>query len=273
MEAFNLESTLQKKKIEIKIDAFEGPLDLLLALISKEEVDIYDIPIVKITDQYLSAVSELPKMDLDFTCEFLVMAATLLEIKSKMLLPEKDLYSSTHDIEPYDPREELVKRLLAYKIFKDAAKVLSSLEGQLDEVVFKNQEELSPYTKTLSNEMLNDSLESSLLSEAVKRVLMRIERYDENRKNFFKKIKRDQFTVEEKIQFIESHLINNDNIMFSHLFNESKTKEEVVVTFLALLELLKLKKVSIQQVGLFEEIFITKKTENDIEEGQESELN
>lgn len=263
---------LQKKKIEVKIDAFEGPLDLLLALISKEEVDIYDIPIVKITDQYLQAVSELPKMDLDLTCDFLVMAATLLEIKSRMLLPEKEQYSDLIDVAPYDPREELVKRLVAYKIFKEAAGLLATKEGQLDEVVFKGQEELSMYTKTLSIEALNASLESDLLTEAVRRVLLKIDRFDENRKKFFKGIKRDQFTVEEKIQFIEGQLQQVDVIYFSKLFGEQKSKEEVVVTFLALLELLKLKIISINQDGLFEDIKITKKLLTN-EEQEVHELN
>lgn len=248
-------------RLEIKIDAFEGPLDLLLHLITKEEIDIYDIPIVKITDQYLKTIQFLPEMDLDLTTEFLVMAATLLEIKSRMLLPEQNETFDIFDIEGNDPRRELVKRLIEYKKFKDAAGVLREKESTLDEVIFKDQEELGDYTRSISPEELNQGLESELLTEAVKRLILKIERFDQHRKTFFKGIKRDLFTVEEKIDFVQSKLLVERAISFSELFEGDKTKEEVVVTFLAILELLKMKRIAIRQDRLFDEIFIERKEE------------
>lgn len=253
-------------RLEIKIDAFEGPLDLLLHLITKEEIDIYDIPIVKITDQYLKTIEFLPVMDLDLTTEFLVMAATLLEIKSRMLLPGQNEAFDIFDIEGNDPRRELVKRLIEYKKFKDAAGILREKESTLDEIIFKDQEELGDYTKSISPEELNRGLEADLLTEAVKRLIQKIERFDHNRKIFFKGIKRDLFTVEEKIDYVQSKLSMERAISFSELFERDKTKEEVVVTFLAILELLKMKRISIRQDQLFDEIYIEGKEEMTEEE-------
>ncbi|GAU76982.1 ScpA family protein [Fusibacter sp. 3D3] len=242
--------------IDVQTEAFEGPLDLLLHLISKDEIDIYDIPIVKITSQYLEIIKE---MDLDRSTEFLVMAATLIEIKSRMLLPEKNDPMEYYEYSEMDPRKELVKRLIEYKRFKEAAEKLRATEGTLDEVIFKDQEELGQYVKQLSLEELNSNLESDLLTEAIRRLMSKIDRFDAHRKGFFKGIKRDAFTVEEKLKRIRKRLKSSDYFIFSELFDEALTKEEVVVTFLAVLELLKLKEITIEQEGLFQEIKITKR--------------
>ncbi len=242
--------------IDVQTEAFEGPLDLLLHLISKDEIDIYDIPIVKITTQYLEIIKE---MDLDQSTEFLVMAATLIEIKSRMLLPEKNDPMEYYEYSDLDPRRELVKRLVEYKRFKEAAEKLRASEGTLDEVVFKDQDELGQYVKKLSIEELNENLESDLLIEAVRRLMSKINRFDEHRKGFFKGIKRDAFTVEEKLAGIRKRLKSSDYFIFSELFVNELIKEEVVVTFLAVLELLKLKEIMIEQEGLFQEIKITKR--------------
>lgn len=248
-------------RIEVKIEAFEGPLDLLLHLITKEEIDIYDIPIVTVTDQYLKSMEELPDMDLDTTTEFLVMAATLIEIKSKMLLPDQTGDMDEFDFSEDDPRQELVKRLIEYKKYKDAAAALREKESALDEIVFKEQEELDLYTREISLDELNRDLEVDLLTEAVKRLLVKIQRFDEHRKGFFKGIKRDLFTVEEKIDYIRSRFEFGEVVHFSSLFGETKTKEEVVVTFLAILELLKMKVISIKQESLFDEIAISQRVD------------
>lgn len=248
-------------RIEVRVEAFEGPLDLLLHLISKEEIDIYDIPIVKVTDQYLQSMAELPEMDLDTTTEFLVMAATLIEIKSKMLLPDQKGDMDEFEFSEDDPRQELVKRLIEYKKYKDAAAALREKESALDEVVFKEQEELDQYTRKVSLDELNRDLEVDLLTEAVKRLIVKIERFDEQRKLFFKGIKRDLFTVEEKIDYIRSKFETGEIVQFSSLFGQTKTKEEVVVTFLAILELLKMKVISIKQESLFDEISIHQRTD------------
>lgn len=248
-------------RIEVKIEAFEGPLDLLLHLITKEEIDIYDIPIVTVTDQYLKSMEDLPDMDLDTTTEFLVMAATLIEIKSKMLLPDQTGDMDEFDFSEDDPRQELVKRLIEYKKYKDAAAALREKESALDEIVFKEQEELDLYTREISLDELNRDLEVDLLTEAVKRLLVKIQRFDEHRKGFFKGIKRDLFTVEEKIDYIRSRFEFGEVVHFSSLFGETKTKEEVVVTFLAILELLKMKVISIKQESLFDEIAISQRVD------------
>lgn len=242
--------------IDVQIEAFEGPLDLLLHLISKDEIDIYDIPIVKITSQYLEIIKDL---DLERSTEFLVMAATLIEIKSRMLLPDKNDPMEYYEYSDMDPRKELVKRLIEYKRFKEAAEKLRASEGTLDEVIFKDQEELGQYVRKISIEDLNSNLESELLVEAVQRLMAKIDRFDEHRKGFFKGIKRDFFTVEEKLKGIRKRLKTSDNFLFSELFGEEIIKEEIVVTFLALLELLKLKEITIEQDGLFQEIKISKR--------------
>lgn len=242
--------------IDVQIEAFEGPLDLLLHLISKDEIDIYDIPIVKITSQYLEIIKDL---DLERSTEFLVMAATLIEIKSRMLLPDKNDPMEYYEYSDMDPRKELVKRLIEYKRFKEAAEKLRASEGTLDEVIFKDQEELGQYVRKISIEDLNSNLESDLLVEAVQRLMAKIDRFDEHRKGFFKGIKRDFFTVEEKLKGIRKRLKTSDNFLFSELFGEEIIKEEIVVTFLALLELLKLKEITIEQDGLFQEIKISKR--------------
>lgn len=244
--------------IEIKLQAFEGPLDLLLHLITRDEIDIYDIPIVSITNQYIDAIDDIATIDMDMASEFIVMASTLLEIKSKMLLPDKgDL--EVYDYSSEDPRLELVRRLVEYKLFKEIATVLRESEGTLDEVIFREQDDLSQYVKNVPVELLNQSMESDLLIEAVKRFMQKMNRFDEERKNYFKGIKRDTYTVDEKISRMRVRLQSEDAFSFNTLFDAYITKEEVVVTFLALLELLKLKEISIIQELLFDEILIKKR--------------
>jgi segregation and condensation protein A len=244
-------------KIEIQLDAFEGPLDLLLHLITRDEIDIYDIPIVSITTQYMTII-ENSRLDMDRTSEFLVMAATLLEIKSKMLLPNHDREILQFEMDDSDPREELVRRLVNYKRYKEAAQRLQTLEGTLDEVVFKEQEELSNFiTNQAADETL--SLDRALLSEALNRVVMKMQRFDAQRAEFFGKIRRDHFTVEEKIEQIEQAVLAHA-ICFDDLLSETRMKEEVVVTFLALLELLKLGRIHIKQDALFDPIYIERAT-------------
>ena len=244
--------------IEIKLEAFEGPLDLLLHLITRDEIDISDIPIVSITTQYLEAIGDINQMDLEIATEFIVMAATLLEIKSKMLLPDKggvDVYEYAAE----DPRQELVKRLVEYKKFKDIANALRETEGTLDEVLFREQDDLNQYIQNIPVATLNDAMDGTLLIEAVKRLLLKMNRFDDVRQKYFKGIKRDTFTVEDKIARVRKRLLSEEAFEFNMLFGEIITKEEVVVTFLALLELLKLKEITIVQENLFGEIMIQKR--------------
>lgn len=244
--------------IDIKLEAFEGPLDLLLHLITRDEIEISDIPIVSITAQYLEAIGDLKDMDLDVATEFIVMAATLLEIKSKMLLPDRGEVA-LYDYSAEDPRQELVKRLVEYKKFKDIANALRESEGTLDEVVFRDQEDLSQYVQNVPVASLNIDMDSALLLEAVKRLILKMNRFDEIRQQYFKGIKRDTYTVEEKITKVRNRLLLETSFEFTMLFGETITKEEVVVTFLALLELLKSKEITIFQDKLFGDICIQKR--------------
>ena len=244
--------------IDIKLEAFEGPLDLLLHLITRDEIDISDIPIVSITSQYIEAIQNLDELDLEIATEFILMAATLLEIKSKMLLPDsKEI--ELYDYSAEDPRQELVKRLLEYKKFKDMANALREFEGTLDEVVFREQDDLGQYVQNVPKDLLNEAMDSTLLVEAVKRLLVKMNRFDDIRQGFFKDIKRDIYTVDDKIAKVRQRLLNETSFTFTMLFDERITKEEVVVTFLALLELLKLKEIAIVQEALFSDIRIIKR--------------
>lgn len=251
--------------IDIKLEAFEGPLDLLLHLITREELDIYDIPIVSITSQYLEVIDNLSNLDLDTATEFIVMAATLIEIKSRMLLPDRN-DMEVFDYSNEDPRRELVKRLVEYKQFKEIASLLRETEGTLDEVVFKEQSDLSQYVDHVSKETLNESMDQMLLVEAIQRVLVKINRFDDGRQKYFKGIKRDAHTVDDKLSKIRNRILTEECFEFSTLFDAFITREEVVVTFLAILEMLKLKEIRIVQETIFGEISIRKRALEDRQE-------
>lgn len=244
-----LEKLFKSESIEVKIDAYEGPMDILLNLIAKEEMEITEVPIIKIINQYLALIPEFEKLDLERTTSFLLMASTLLEIKSYILLPEREERSEFEQWEGYDPKEALIEKLVQYKQYKDASLRLRRKEGHYDEVLFKEQEELEHYQELL--EVKDIQLDETLLVEAFRRIMLRLNSVDHQRKSFFKKIKRDQFTVEEKIKMIQKQLIASGTLFFEDLFSENKTKEEMVVTFLAMLELLKIRSIVIIQEKAF----------------------
>ena len=239
-----------------KINEFEGPLDLLLSLISKHEVDIVDIPIFEITKQYIDYISNFKEFDFEIASEFIIMASELLEIKSKMLLPNP-LYDNEdfNDIKD-DPRDELVNKLLEYKMYKNAANLLDERHNDFGRTYFKSQEDLTPFIKDTPLEELNKDLEKDLLVNAIKRVLINIDRTDNKRENYFEKVKRDPFTVEEKIKLIEKKLKSEKQFSFTSLFSDEIRKSEVIVTFMALLEMLKLNLITVVQQYLFDDIII-----------------
>ena len=250
-------------KYEVQLDEFEGPFDLLLHLITKNEIDIYDIPIVDVTTQYLNYINNMDSIDLDTTSEFLVMAATLLEIKSKMLLPEHDFSGEEYYFDGEDPRETLVKRLLEYKKYKDASHFLQEREKEYEGVLFKEQDDLMPYSRTMTIEEMNHGLEEDLLVNAIKKLLAKMDRFDDDRQAFFKEVKRDNFSVDIQIDVIRGKIKIGEKISFQSLFSDVRTKEEVIVTFLSMLELLKLKEISINQPEMFGEIIIERISEQD----------
>ena len=228
---------------KVKLEVFEGPLDLLLYLIKKSEIDIYDIPITSITEQYLEYIELMRMLDLNVAGEFLVMAATLIHIKSKMLLPpdEKEILMEEEE----DPRDELVRRLLEYKKFKEVAGVLQDLEGQ--------RKKMFTRSSNLEIEQGNDKFfEASLfdLITALTRVLKDVP------KDIFHDIVKDEFTVEQKVHDMLHLLVTSPMIHLSELFKKAKNKIEIIATFLAVLELIRLKEIVIVQNSTFSDIEI-----------------
>lgn len=245
-----------KLSYKIKIEVFEGPFDLLFHLIEKNEVDIYDIPIAKITAQYLEYIEAMEAMDLEVASEFLVMAANLLAIKAKMLLPKPPKEESAEEEEGIDPRDELVERLLEYKRFKQVAEYLKNKETDREKVFTRpNEEDMFVHLFSEENPLEGISLNSLL--DALKEVIDRIDDAEE-----IGEIRRDEITVRDKMREIRRRLVYQPNgITFKELFSNKVSKVEVVITFLALLELIKLKRIQIHQSKLFGEIMIYSRAE------------
>jgi segregation and condensation protein A len=231
--------------VKVRLEIFEGPLDLLLYLIKKEELNIYDIAITKITEQYLEYLNLMEMLDLEVAGEFLVMAATLMQIKSKMLLPPDPDAPAEEDA---DPRAELVRRLLEYKSFKDAADKLRGFEEDRSGLFtrFGVEPEVdggdSPFVQGTLFDLLN----------AFSRVLKNLP------KQSVHEVMKDEFTVAEKVHEVFHRLLKEPVIYFSTLFRHAKNRFEVITTFLALLELVRLKEVLISQMDTFGEIEISR---------------
>jgi segregation and condensation protein A len=219
----------------VQLEIFEGPLDLLLHLIKKNEVSITDIPIAEITEQYLATLELMETLNLDVAGEFLVMAATLVHIKSRMLLPTGD-DDAEDDEEGNDPREELVRRLLEYQRFKDAAEQLGRREILTRDVFIRS-------TKP-SEEVPVPSLRELSVFElltAFRRVLERLP------KDNVHEVTLEKITVREKMTMLLDRLRASSQVLFESLFSDIKTRMEVVVTFLAMLELVKVRAIRIFQ--------------------------
>ncbi|MGM0379265.1 MAG: segregation and condensation protein A [Bacillota bacterium] len=245
-------------ELKIKINDFEGPLDLLLHLINTNEMEIRDISIFKITKQYINYLESMKDLDLEITSEFIVMASELLEMKSKILLPNPK-YDTDEFNEIQDPKDDLVKRLLEYKKYKTVSKFLNKRYDSYKKVHYRNQQDLSKFVKKIPNEELNKNLEKELLVKGIKRVLKNINRKDNTRDNYFDNVEREKFSVKEKIEFIELKIKNKNYLKFNKLFSEDIYILEVITTFMALLELLKINKISIRQNKTFEQIVIERK--------------
>ena len=238
---------------KLSLDIFEGPLDLLLYLIKKNDLEIKDIPILQITEQYMQYIEMMKMLDLDFVGDFLVMAATLMQIKSKMLLPPDP---SEVEAEELDPRDELMRRLLEYKQFKEIAEVLHGKEiERRDFFTRKIDEEQLDQLKEESREVYFEANLFDLitaLSDALKKLP----------EDIIHEIVKEEFTVERKIHDVLHALIDRPSIMINEFFAKSRSKIEVVVTFLAILELIRLKEVKIVQKKLFGEIEVLRNKEN-----------
>lgn len=241
------------------LPTFEGPLDLLFHLLDKNEVDIYDIPIAKITEQYLEYINTMQQFDLDLTSEFLVMAAKLLSIKAKMLLPKppKLDHEDDHDLD-VDPRDELVERLLEYKKFKVIAEHFKEREQVQGKVYTReNEEEMFEHLFAEENPLEGTSLFDLL--DALKEVLDRV---DEEIEPAAKELPRDEISIRDKMREVMRRLVFHSNGMsFVELFVGSASRVEVVVTFLAVLELIKMKKLQVHQSMVFGEIMLYNRRE------------
>ena len=230
---------------EIKIDAFEGPLDLLLYLIRKDEVDIYDISIAQITQQYIEYIDLMKMLDLDIAGEFLVMAATLLQMKSEAMLPT----GVTVDYEePMMTREELVRQLLEYKKFKEAATVLSQKEESQRDLYARSFVEPDLENLDLKEFRVNATL-FDLLS-AFRTVLQGIP------KEQLTGLREEMFTVQQKISEIMGKFKKSKRLEFARLFSAVCSRLEIIVTFLAILELIKTRRIIARQAQLFSKIWL-----------------
>ena len=233
---------------KVSLDVFEGPLDLLLYLIKKDEVNIYDIPIAKILAEYLQYIELMKLLDLNVAGEFIVMAATLIQIKSKMLLPVEEK-TEEEELEELDPRAELVKRLLEYRRFKEAALLLRKKEEHRREHFVRAQQEVSQedvYFEANLFDLIN------AFTKALKDVP----------KELFLEVIKDEFTVEKKIHDILHYLVDEPKILIVDLFDRAKSKLEIIAIFLSILELIRLKEIIIVQKGLFESILIMRNKDN-----------
>ena len=242
-------------ELEVKLQAFEGPLDLLLHLIEKNKVDIYDIPIVEITEQYLDYVSKMPKDDLDLASEFLVMAAKLIDIKSRMLLP-KEIDENGEEI---DPRAELVEKLIEYKMYKYAAVELRDMQVYAGKSMYKQPtvpEEVSKYEPPVNLDSLLADVDLNKLNDIFQMVLKRqVDKIDPVRSKFGK-IEMEEVSLPDKITYVSTTVKKRKKCKFKQLLEEAHSKVEVIVSFLAILELIKVGEIEVRQDETFGEIYI-----------------
>jgi len=234
---------------KVQFEVFEGPLDLLLYLVKKEEVDIYEVNLTKIATQFIEYIELMRQLDLELAGEFLVMASTLMYIKSRELLPvHQQVEAEGEEEEEEDPRWELIRQLVEYKKFKDAAAQLQKREADQENVFPRLPGQLE-----FESAKPPPRPEVSLfdLIHAISSVLKRFQQRDEPRDIF-----EDKWTVSEKIELLRELLAGKGVLKFSELFQQSASRMEVVVTFLALLELIRLKQIVVSQPAPFSEIEI-----------------
>ena len=232
-------------------------MELLLHLIAKNKMNIYDIPIAELTDQYLECIDMLDITSMESMSEFIVMASTLLEIKSRMLLPKPE----EDEEEEQDPREALIARLIEYKRFKDMADELNYRQKDAGYNYYRlPDKELIEQIKKDVPKSIDDILYGAnmeMLVAAFEDVLRRQEIKTDKVRAGFNSVTREIFTIEDKKKHIANLLALNAQITFKSIFRKKASKNEIVVTFLAMLELIKIKEIFIKQEGLFDEIFIT----------------
>jgi len=218
----------------VKIQHFEGPFDLLLYFIERDELDINDIPIAKITNDFLSYIQELERLNIDVASEFILVAATLMRIKAKMLIPRKEIDEDGNEI---DPREELIERLLEYKRYKDVLGTLQEMASGRSQMVerFYANSEIKKISETALIDVELESLDTYKLFKTFKKVL---ERYHYNKEQFSYQITKFPYTIDEQRNYIKGLLESKERVSFNDIFTGLDNRMHCIVTFLALLDLI-----------------------------------
>lgn len=243
--------------LKVKLQVFEGPLDLLLHLLEKNKVNIYDIPIVEITNQYMEYINEMKRHDLNIVSEFLVMAATLLDIKSRMLLPKEEAQE-----EEEDPRAELVQKLLEYKMYKCMSYELKDRQIDAQKVLFKRPtipREVSQYEEPVDLQELMADVSLRRLNDIFKSVMRKREDKIDPIRSKFGKIEKEEVSLEERMDYLEQYALTHRRFSFRGLLEAQSSKMEIIVTFLSILELMKVGKILISQERIFDDIFVESK--------------
>ena len=246
--------------IPVKLGVFEGPLDLLLHLIEKNKIDIYDIPIVEITDQYMEYIHAMEREDLGIMSEFMVMAATLLDIKCRMLLPKE----VNEEGEEEDPRAELVEKLLEYKMYKFMSYELKDKMDEAANVFFKEAtipEEVSQYKKLVDPRELLVGMTLEKLNAIYKSVIRRQEDKIDPIRSKFGTIEKEEVSLSDKMLEVREFAREHRKFSFRNLLERQCSKVQVIVTFLSILELMKMGHIHVQQEELFDDISIEVQTD------------
>lgn len=236
---------------KVKLDVFEGPFDLLVYLIENAEMSIYDIQVAEITKQYMAYIENMQKLDVVLAGEFMVLAASLIEIKSKMLLPRMKQETGNELME--DPRTELIQKLLEYKRYKGAAAKLEEQEERAMKSFSKPQEDLTIYTKEPD---LSLNLDLTQFVKAFNLFLQKKKRLEDVRKQY-SRVERQRMTVESRIEQMKALFYGNKKLRFHELLGEETSRYNVVLTFLSILELIRQKSVKVKQTVNFGEIVLT----------------
>ena len=242
--------------IPVKLEAFEGPLDLLLHLIEKNKIDIYDIPIVEITEQYLDYIKQMETDDMNVMSEFLVMAATLIDIKCRMLLPKEVDEEGVEE----DPRAELVQKLLEYKMYKYMSLELRDRQGDAAQSLYREQKlppEVALYKPPLDYEQLIGDMTLNRLHDIFKAIIRRQEDKIDPIRSRYGNIEKEEIDMDAKMLYVEAYAREHGHFSFRRLLEKQSSKMEIIVTFLVVLELMKTSKITITQERIFDDIMIT----------------
>ncbi|MBQ7452969.1 MAG: segregation/condensation protein A [Clostridia bacterium] len=243
-------SDFDAESFKVRLNTFEGPLDLLLELIKTSKIDICDIFLSQITEQYLEIVSNIGELDVEKASEFIEMASTLLEIKSRKLLPKPPVELETED---EDPEQKLIRQIEEYKLFKEASEKLRAFED-VDKFYKQPDPKAGDFRYVLPDDLSLDNL-----IDAFSKVMFKASMKAEVPKE--KKIVKDRFTVAQKIGYIKDTLLIKKTFSFKELFEEDYSKSEIINTFLAVLELLKTQEITVKQNNTFDDIEIHKREE------------